>query len=74
MSGLSVRGPDCRRESGLPQETWGGAQPPVPADFCPDLYLALNPDVWKHRRLGFSDTDAVLHWMHHGRVEGRSYK
>ncbi len=40
----------------------------LPADFNPDDYLFLNPDVRK------AGADPTKHYLDHGRAEGRPYK
>lgn len=40
----------------------------LPADFDPDRYYQLNPDV------AAAKADAVHHWMNHGRHERRRYR
>jgi len=40
----------------------------LPADFNPDDYLFLNPDVRK------AGADPAQHYLDHGRAEGRPYK
>lgn len=40
----------------------------LPADFNPDDYLFMNPDVRK------AGADPVRHFLDHGRAEGRPYK
>ena len=42
--------------------------PGLPADFDPDVYYRLNPDV------AVAKLDAAAHYASHGRAEGRRYR
>lgn len=51
------------------QEEPGPANASLPIDFNPEMYRMLNADI-----SGFSNLNATLHFLNHGRDEGRRYK
>src|SRR5271169_1905213 len=42
----------------------------LPEDFDPRKYVSLHPDL---KRAHFTDREAVEHYLHYGREEGRAY-